>query len=597
MPITGWVPVGRLLASDSMRRWGVAAGFIALVAVLPPAAGAAPSSSSSAFALRGIIEGYYGAPFTHADRLDLVRWEAAHALNTYINAAKMDPYVRAEWRHQYPSDQLAELVEEVRLASHLGVNWVPDVGPGVPEIPSPSATVPDRDICFSCPSDLDVLVARFGPFIEAGAGTVMVSFDDTLKMSSHPEDAAAYGTGDAAAGTMDADLLNRLHRRLGRVQILTVPADYSGTSSTAYLAAFAAHLDPAIVVMWTGTATVSASISATAAAAFDRIVHRKVVVWDNYPVNDYAGGVVGDPISLYLGPVRGRGPDLAGKIEGLVANPMAAWQADKIALATLAADLADPVHYDPETAWRRAVAEVGGRLAGPLLAFAANSRSSPLDPTESVIFQPAAEAFWRAYSGPGWIGPAGVLGTELAAEQAAPGQLRSGFNPEFVAETVPFLDRLGLNAGTGRAALELMTDERPSLAAAIRRAEAGTEVVTGMASPPDALAAGVTRARLAALDARMLADAHNVHGDRFSEALDAGVTVNHNLMDAFVERALQSDGSWLAVAALAISKVTVTVNGRAVPSRFSVVLPKGTTAVVVATDGSGARTELVVAPA
>jgi hyaluronoglucosaminidase len=579
-----------------MRRWGVVASAIGLVALLTPVAMAASSPPSSPFGLRGIIEGYYGTPFTHADRLDLVRWEAAHGMNIYINAAKMDPYVRAEWRQQYPPDQLAGLLEEVRLAAGLGVNWVPDVGPGVPEIPSPSVTVPDRDICFSCPSDLDVLVGRFQPFIEAGARVVMVSFDDTLKLSSHPEDAAAYGTGDVAIGTMDADLLDRLHGRLPGVRILTVPADYSGTSSTAYLAAFAARLDPSIVVMWTGTATVSASISASAAAAFDRIVHRRVVVWDNYPVNDYAGGAVGDPIDFYLGPVQGRGADLAGKIDGLVANPMAAWQADKIALATVADDLVDPSHYDPEASWRRAVAEVGGPFAEPLMEFAANSRSSPLDPNESVIFEPEAKSFWRAYAGSGWLGPAHLLAAELDAELAAPGQLRSGFNAEFVFEAGPFLDRLGLNATTGRAALELMADERPSVAATIRTAGGGTEVVDGMASPPDALAAAATRVQLAARDVRMLADVHNVHGDRFSEALDAGLTVNHNLMDAFVERALQSDASWLPMAALAISKVTVTVNGRGVPTHFSVVLPAGTTARIVVTDGSGARTDLVVTP-
>ena len=42
--------------------------------------------------------------------------------------------------------------------------------------------------------------------------------------------------------------------------VLTVPADYSGTASTAYLQAFAAHLDPSIVVMWTGTAFVAPTI-------------------------------------------------------------------------------------------------------------------------------------------------------------------------------------------------------------------------------------------------------------------------------------------------------------------------------------------------
>lgn len=55
-----------------------------------------------------------------------------------------------------------------------------------------------------------MLVERFRPFVDAGAKMVMVSFDDTIKASSHSQDAAAYGTGDAAYGQMNADLLDRL---------------------------------------------------------------------------------------------------------------------------------------------------------------------------------------------------------------------------------------------------------------------------------------------------------------------------------------------------------------------------------------------------
>src|SRR5206468_2946844 len=85
--------------------------------------------------------------------------------------------------------------------------------PGFPLIPSaPAGPDISRDICFSCPDDVNVLVAKLTPFFDAGARALMVSFDDVQKVSSHPEDLAAYGNGSAAYGHMTRDLLNAVQR-------------------------------------------------------------------------------------------------------------------------------------------------------------------------------------------------------------------------------------------------------------------------------------------------------------------------------------------------------------------------------------------------
>lgn len=312
----------------------------------------------------------------------------------------------------------------------------------------------------------------------------MVSFDDTVKSSSHPEDAAAYGVGDAAYGQMNADLLDRVAKALPGVTVLTVPADYSGTASTAYLKACAAHLDPAIVVMWTGTSVVAPTIKGSDAAAFDSVVGRKVVVRDNYPVNDYAGGIFGNPTNLFLGPLVGRGPDLVGQIQGIVANPMVEWQASKIPLATLATDLADPYAYNPETAWQAAIGDFAGTQTSQVSELADNTRASTLGHAESIRFEPEAQAFLAAHQGARWSAPAGILSGELVAEANAAGQLRaSGFNPEFLAETAAFCDRLTLNARTAAAALGLLGDERPTIETKLLR-DGSTWTLTGEATPP-----------------------------------------------------------------------------------------------------------------
>jgi hyaluronoglucosaminidase len=92
-----------------MRRFGVrSAGVLAAVAMasvtfVPVARAAVPAP----FAWRGIIEGFYGKPYSHADRMDLLRWEEAHGMNTFVNAAKEDEYVRTSWRESYPAAQIS----------------------------------------------------------------------------------------------------------------------------------------------------------------------------------------------------------------------------------------------------------------------------------------------------------------------------------------------------------------------------------------------------------------------------------------------------------------------------------------------------------
>ena len=46
--------------------------------------------------LRGIVEGFYGTPWTFEDRADLIRFSYHNNLNSYIYAPKDDPYHRAK---------------------------------------------------------------------------------------------------------------------------------------------------------------------------------------------------------------------------------------------------------------------------------------------------------------------------------------------------------------------------------------------------------------------------------------------------------------------------------------------------------------------
>jgi hypothetical protein len=103
----------------------------------------------------------------------------------------------------------------------------------------------------------------------------------------------------------------------------------------------------------------SREITARDADAWSEVTGRPPLLWDNYPVNDYARW------RLFLGPLRGRAPDLAIEATGILSNPMSQPHASMLALATVADYARDPSAYDPGRSLRRATRELFGVDAAP----------------------------------------------------------------------------------------------------------------------------------------------------------------------------------------------------------------------------------------
>jgi hyaluronoglucosaminidase len=52
---------------------------------------------------RGVIEGYYGVPYSKEVTEDLFRFMARYKMNTYMYGAKSDPYHSRYWEKPYPT--------------------------------------------------------------------------------------------------------------------------------------------------------------------------------------------------------------------------------------------------------------------------------------------------------------------------------------------------------------------------------------------------------------------------------------------------------------------------------------------------------------
>ncbi|MGW2222295.1 beta-N-acetylglucosaminidase domain-containing protein [Nonomuraea sp. NPDC001684] len=72
---------------------------------------------SAGFAVRGVIEGFYGRPWSHEQRLDLLGFLGARGMNTYVHAPKAD---RPSWREAGDVQALCVAFERAMEAGAAG---------------------------------------------------------------------------------------------------------------------------------------------------------------------------------------------------------------------------------------------------------------------------------------------------------------------------------------------------------------------------------------------------------------------------------------------------------------------------------------------
>jgi hyaluronoglucosaminidase len=350
------------------------------------------------FAVRGVIEGFYGRPWTHDQRLELIEFIAARGMNTFVYAPKDDPLVRREWRSAYDGPDLARLAELVEHGGRHAVDVVYCLSPGL-------------SIQYSSAADIDALIAKLESIVELGVRRFGLLLDDIPLELQHAPDRAAFGDLVEA----HIALIGRVFERLGPGRGLVVcPTVYCGYGDEDYLTRLGRGVDPRVDLFWTGRAICAATLDLADAATFARSAGRPATYWDNYPVNDVAMGH-----ELHVGPYRGRDPHLWRFATGIVANGMELFESSKIAFATIADYLASPVTYDPETSWRVALRDVVGEPdAAAYRLFADNVRSSCLCADDAPIVSRALASFaFRAAQadGPAAAVELGALADRLLA--------------------------------------------------------------------------------------------------------------------------------------------------------------------------------------
>jgi hyaluronoglucosaminidase len=327
--------------------------------------------TSFPFAVRGVIEGFYGHPWTHQQRLELIDFMAARGMNTFVYSPKDDPMLRERWRAAYDGAELERLEQIVERCRTAGMELTWCISPGL-------------TMRYSDPQDIEALTTKIRSVLALGARHIGILVDDIPRRLQHPQDQATFPSLEQAHISLANAVLESLPASVG---LVLCPTEYWGTGTEPSLAVLGAGLDPRIDIYWTGRAICSPTLDLAEARLFTQTARRQPTYWDNYPVNDVNMGY-----ELHIGPYQGRDPELWRSSKGVVANGMELFEASKIPLATVADYLRDPEGYDPESSWHRAMRDVVGEVDLPAFAlFADNVRSSCLSAADAPILEEALE--------------------------------------------------------------------------------------------------------------------------------------------------------------------------------------------------------------
>lgn len=299
-----------------------------------------------ALAQLGLIEGYYGIPWSWTARAEIVAFLARRGFGFFLYAPKADGFLRKRWRENYPAETAQRLQELAAHCRSLSVQFGMGLSP--------------FEIYRNFDADAKGSLQRKLAALDAiGIDWLAILFDDMK------------GDIPNLAETQVA-ILEWIGAHTKARRIIFCPTYYSddptldrifGRRPADYLATLGQSLDPAIDVFWTGAEVCAHAIEPAYVARIAEKLRRKPFLWDNYPVND------GARMSrfLHVRAFTGRSAALADAVAGHAVNPALQPVLSRIPIMTLADMYVQGDSYDHARAFEQACIAVAGAELGGMI--------------------------------------------------------------------------------------------------------------------------------------------------------------------------------------------------------------------------------------
>ena len=299
--------------------------------------------------MAGVIEGFYGQPWTQAERFELFDWMARWGLNTYFYAPKDDLKHRVLWREPYSNAEAEILGQLIHACQQRDLRFIYALSPGL-------------DIRYSSEAELDLLRKRFEQMLALGCRHFSLLFDD-IPDRLDTGDIERWGSLASAQCHVANAMFKWTRERSPGARFLFCPTPYCSRMAErklggdGYLSIIGRELSPEIDIFWTGPEIISREITVAHVQELQAVLRRKPLIWDNLHANDYDGR------RFFCGPYAGRPLELRSAVSGLLSNPNCEFPLNYVPLRTLAEFVRCEGKWNPREACLSAMREWLPRFA------------------------------------------------------------------------------------------------------------------------------------------------------------------------------------------------------------------------------------------
>ena len=301
-----------------------------------------PSSRDRSPKFWGVVEGFYGRPWTCEQRSELCDWMGNSGLNSYLYSPKDDTKHRLYWYAPYTRAEARDLARLIEQCQRHGLRFIYGLAPGFRA--DFTQQVMERH-----------LRRKIDQLVSLGCRSFALLFDD-IPPEGSVENLKRYGSWAGAHITWTHSVRERLLATHPEVQLLFCPTPYCGAMSGAvrkneYLLEVGECLSADVEVFWTGRDIVSERITVPEIRELANVIRRRPVLWDNLYANDY------DLRRLYLGPYAGRDLALRSEVRGILINPNCEYRANFAPFRAFAGYVNARRSWDSRADHRRALEE------------------------------------------------------------------------------------------------------------------------------------------------------------------------------------------------------------------------------------------------
>jgi protein O-GlcNAcase / histone acetyltransferase len=299
--------------------------------------------------LSGVIEGFYGQPWSQAERFELFDWMATWGLNIYLYAPKDDLKHRVLWREVYRASETENLASLIKACRQRNLRFIYALSPGL-------------DIRYSDKGELTNIQKRLEQLLALGCEDIALLFDD-IPDHLDSADIKQFGSLAGAQCHVANTIFKWIRDQSPSARMLFCPTAYCGRMAQRqlggkdYLATVGRELATEISIFWTGPEIISSEISVTHVQEVEAVLRRRPLIWDNLQANDYDGR------RFFCGPYSGRATELRRHVSGLLINPNTEFPLNYVPLRTLGEFVRGQGTWDPRQAYLAAMREWLPRFA------------------------------------------------------------------------------------------------------------------------------------------------------------------------------------------------------------------------------------------